>query len=273
MGTEHSVTAVIVTHNSAAFLPACLDSVAAQTMPCPAIVVDNASDDGTADEVRRRPAVIFVPLGANPGFAAANNRGLALVTTPFVLFLNPDTVVQDATALERLTAFLHGQARAAAGGPRLVWPDGSPQPYAFGDDPGLAYIVRRALHRIVWGKPMHDWSTTVPQRVSWVAGTCLLARSDAVRAIGGWDESLFMYFEDNDLCRRLRAAGWQVWYNPAVQVTHLGGQADYGDLPRRRLYYRSMLRYYRKHEGVLAWALLAILLRPYIWLTGVRGYA
>jgi hypothetical protein len=78
-----------------------------------------------------------------------------------------------------------------------------------------------------------------------------------------------MYFEDNDLCRRLRTAGWEVWYNPTVQITHLGGRADYQDIPRRRLYYKGMLHYYCKHEGILAWAILAILLRPYMWLMGM----
>jgi GT2 family glycosyltransferase len=81
-----------------------------------------------------------------------------------------------------------------------------------------------------------------------------------------------MYFEDNDLCRRLRTAGWEVWYNPTIQIIHLGGRADSQDIPRRRLYYESMLHYYRKHEGILAWAVLALILRSYIWLTGMREH-
>ncbi|MBM3134808.1 MAG: glycosyltransferase family 2 protein [Chloroflexi bacterium] len=270
---EDRVTVIIVTYNNAAVLPACLDSLAEQTLPPAVIVVDNASSDGTVDEVRRRPYIRLVSLDSNRGFSAANNRGCALVATPFVLFLNPDTCLQEATALEHLVRFLRDHPRIGAAAPRLVWPDGTIQPYAFGDDPTLWYICRRALCRLLKGQGRHDWATPAPQRVDWVAGTCLLARGEAVRAIGGWDESFFLYFEDNDLCRRLRTAGWEVWYNPTVQITHLGGQADYQDIPRRRLYYKSMLRYYRKHEGLLAWAILAILLRPYLWLTGMAGSA
>ncbi len=274
METDYSgrtiVTAVIVTYNNAAVLPACLDTLAEQTLSSAVIVVDNDSNDGTVDEVRRRPYIRLVSLDSNRGFSAANNRGLALVTTPFVLFLNADTYLQDATALEHLVRFLQDHPGIGTVAPRLVWPDGTIQPYAFGGDPKLGYIGRRALCRLRKGQGIHDWATPTPQRVDWVAGTCLLARYAAVRAIGGWDESFFMYFEDNDLCRRLRTAGWEVWYNPTIQITHLGGRADYQDIPRRRLYYKSMLRYYRKHEGLLPWAILAILLRPYMWLTGMR---
>lgn len=273
METDYSgraiVTAVIVTYNNADTLAGCLDTLAGQTVPSAVIVVDNASRDGTVDEVRRRPYIHLVSLDSNRGFSAANNRGLALVTTPFVLFLNADTYLQDATALDHLVRFLQDHPGIGAVAPRLIWPDGTIQPYAFGDDPTLGYIGRRALRRLLKGQGMHDWATPTPQRVDWVAGTCLLARCEAVRAIGGWDEGFFMYFEDNDLCRRLRTAGWEVWYNPTVQITHLGGRADYQDIPRRRLYYKGMLHYYCKHEGILAWAILAILLRPYMWLMGM----
>jgi len=268
---EATVTAVIVTHNSADVLPACLDSLAAQTAPCAVVVVDNGSSDGTCDIARERSGIHLIPLAGNPGFAAANNRGLALVETPLVLFLNPDTILGDTTALDRLARFLDTHPRAGVVAPRLVWPDGTIQPYAFGDDPALGYLIRRAIQRLLRQGWVHDWSTAEAQQVDWVAGTCLLARCAAVRAIGGWDEAFFMYFEDNDLCRRLRMIGWEVWYNPMVQVTHLGGRADYGDVSRRRVYYASLLRYAHKHEGPLVWAALRILLHPYMWLTGLRG--
>jgi GT2 family glycosyltransferase len=144
------------------------------------------------------------------------------------------------------------------------------QPFAFGDDPSLLYIIRRALSRVILRRPLHDWATATPQQVDWVAGTCLLARTAAVRSIGGWDAGFFMYFEDNDLCRRLRGAGCKVWYDPSVAAVHLGGQADYGDVRRRLVYYRSLLRYQRKHMGLASWLLLSIVLRPYIWLLSRR---
>ena len=270
MGAEHSetlVSVVIVTYNSADVLPACLDSLHGQGASA-VIVVDNCSTDATVSEASSREGVQLVLLERNAGFAAANNRGLALVRTPYVLFLNPDTSYSSNATVSHLTQFLQEHPRAAVVGPRLLRPNGEVQRYAFGADPSLPYLLRRGLARLLVHRPLHDWSTTT-QRVDWVAGTCLLARSDAMRAVGGWDEGFFMYFEDADLCRRLRAHGWEVWYDPRVHTTHSGGQADYGDVRRRQVYYRSLLHYYRKHFGLLAWAVLGTVLRPYLWLTGM----
>jgi N-acetylglucosaminyl-diphospho-decaprenol L-rhamnosyltransferase len=266
---EAIVTAVIVTHNSALVLPACLDSLAGSA-GCRVIVVDNGSTDNTASIVREYPHVVFLPLQDNTGYGAANNRGLAKVESPFVLFINPDASFGDQNVLTRLLSFLDQHPQAAAVGPQLIRADGSVQPFAFGDDPSLVYMLRRAIYRLLLRRSIHDWATAIPRRVDWVAGTCLLARTGAVREVGGWDTAFFMYFEDSDLCRRLRQRGWEIWYDPSAHIVHFGGQTDYSDVRRRQMYYRSLLYYYRKHAGRPARIVLACLLRPYMWLTGMN---
>lgn len=270
MGVESSakssVTAVIVTFNSGDVLAECLDSLLAATVSS-IIVVDNLSTDETISIATARPQVQLVVSADNRGFAAANNRGLALTKTPFVLFINPDTLVTPPDAIQGLIEFMTAHPQAAAAAPRLRWPNGAIQPYAFGSDPTPAYIIRRALYRHLLRRPMHDWQSAEAQQVDWVSGACLLARTGALKEIGGWDESFFMYFEDNDLCRRLRLAGWQVWHAPLASIVHKGGQADYADSQRRRAYYAGLLHYLRKHVHPLAAAALGIFIRPYLWLT------
>jgi len=121
------------------------------------------------------------------------------------------------------------------------------QPYAFGADPTLGYLLRRGWNRLVHHRSLHDWAIDTPQSVDWVSGACLLVRRQAWEEVGGFDEAFFMYFEDVDLCLRIRHAGWQIMYNQRVGITHLGGASE----PGRWLYYQSLEHFYRKHYGRL----------------------
>ncbi len=106
-------------------------------------------------------------------------------------------------------------------GPRLARADNSTQPFAFGGDPTPAYLLRRGFARLILHRTLHDWETREPQTVDWVSGACLLARRNALEQVGGWDEKFFMYFEDSDLCLRLRRAGWKIFYQPHVQRSRI----------------------------------------------------
>ena len=108
---------------------------------------------------------------------------------------------------------------------------------------------------------LHDWEIAEPQQVDWVSGACLVARREAVQQVGGLDEQMFMYFEDNDWCRRMRLAGWQVWYNPSAEVTHIGGASLNQNPEARAAYYRSLAYFYRKHYGQAAGAAMDALTR------------
>ena len=207
-------------------------------------------------------AVRLIRNTSNVGFARANNQGLAASSGRYVLLLNADTIVPEG-ALARLVAFMDAHPEAAACSPRLLRPDGTPQAYAYGCDPTLGYLLRRGLKRLLFHQPLHDWAVSDVIAVDWVSGACLLARREVVDRIGGLDEQIFMYFEDNDWCLRMRSAGWQVYYVPQVEITHLGGQSVAQNPAVRSAYYRSLEYFYKKHYGwperVLLRALLPIL--------------
>lgn len=257
------LTILIVNWNTAALLRDCLLSITSCPPPTEIVLVDNASTDGSAEMVTREfPQVRLIHNSVNLGFARANNQGLRASQERYVLFLNSDTCVPQ-FALARLVGFMEEHLDAGACSPRLARRDGSPQPFAFGDDPTPGYLLARGLARIFLHRALHNWETCVLQSVAWVSGASLLVRRAALDQVGGFDEKFFMYFEDNDLCLRLRRAGWTVYYNPQVSITHLGG-ASLTQNQERFKYYDASLRYfYAKHYSPLARLTLEIMLPFY----------
>ncbi len=223
-------TAVIVTYNSEAEIGACLDSLPAAG--CEAIVVDNASCDGTLETVRRRPAARIIANPWNRGFAAAANQGIAAAGTSCVLLLNPDASVT--SGVDLLVRECEKTGVAAAGG-KLIGPDGRPQ---------LGFMVRRfptaaslafevlGLNRIWPGNPVNrryrcfDLSADVAGDVEQPAGAFLMLNRDAWRKLGGFDEAFGpLWFEDVDFLKRAVAAGLAVRYVPRAAAVHSGGHS------------------------------------------------
>jgi GT2 family glycosyltransferase len=259
------ISVVIVSWNTAGLLADCLRSVAqagAAVEPCEIIVVDNASRDDSAAQAAGLGARVIVNAD-NLGYARANNQGwqASAPEADVVVLLNSDTRVAPG-ALETLAAVLRADETIGACGPRLLLPDGRPQPYAFGGDPAPVYLMTRAWRRLR-GRPMHDWGDDAIRDVDWVSGACLALRRDVLARIGGLDEGYFMYFEDVDLCRQVRAAGWRVRRVPQASVMHVGGQSLRQNPAARRAYGQSLRTFYRKHYGSLAQAWLTLALPFY----------
>jgi N-acetylglucosaminyl-diphospho-decaprenol L-rhamnosyltransferase len=254
--TMPRLSIVVVTYNSRADVDACLASLARDrpAVDHEIVVVDNASEDGTADATRQRwPAARVLDAGSNIGFAAANNLGIRQTFGELVLLLNPDTIVP-AGALDTLVGVLDRRADAAAVGPRLVDADGRAElsfgrmisPLAelrqkilvAGQDrrvPGLSHYVERATRR--------------ERTVDWVSGACLLVRRVDAEAVGLLDERYFMYAEDVDFCAALRARGRNVLFAPGAVVTHRRGRsAATARSATDRSYRRSQLAFYAKHH-------------------------
>jgi hypothetical protein len=250
------VTAVIVSYNTRGELRGCLASLRAHAgMPVLVIVVDNASADGSADMIAQEfPEARLVRNRENVGFSRANNQGLREAATPYVLVLNSDAELT-AGALAALVAQLDARPRLGAVGPRTLSADGTVQ-VSFG--PALTPLAEWRQRRLVLGvKARHPEAlrkavamAAVEREPDWVSGSCLLARREALDAVGGFDEGFFLYEEDVDLCLRLRRAGWSILYTPAAEVIHHLGRSMQRDPERARLeYHRSHLRFYRKHNG------------------------
>lgn len=218
-----------------------------------AIVVDNASTDGSAAMVRERfPSVQVIENGANVGFARANNQGICHSRGRYVVLLNSDTVVHPG-ALEMLVAFMDAHPQAGACGPRLLNGDGSLQPSVHPMlTPGREFWRLLFLERLrpAATYPMQRWDTAPPRPVEVIKGACLLLRRAALDQVGLLDDQYFMYTEEVDLCYRLAQAGWGLWYVPEAVVTHFGEASS--KLVREEMYlqlYRSKVQFYRKFGG------------------------
>lgn len=260
---------VIVTYNSREEIDACLQSILHPKDPKVGeiLVVDNASPDGTADYVQDHyPDVTVISLTENLGFAGANNVGIDQSAAPFVLLLNPDTIVQPGAFPTMLKPF-EQDLRIGLVGPKLRNTDGTLQP-SCREFPtllshliGMSEMYRWPFFRKIWGQRIKSLSDhTKAARVDWVSGAVMLTRREAVKQVGGLDTRYFMYTEELDWQYRLSKAGWGIWFEPGAEVIHIGG-ASTRRVPARRIIwqYESLYQFYKTHKSRLEYGLLRCL--------------
>ncbi|WP_376987298.1 glycosyltransferase family 2 protein [Bosea sp. R86505] len=212
------ITAIVVSHDSAEVLPACLSALAAEGVP--AIVVDNASSDSSAAIARERGAIV-IASPRNEGYGRANNRGVAASATPFVMIVNPDVEIRPGAVAALLEA-AERYPDAALFAPRLVEPS------------GRIFLQPRSLL-----SPPHlnrNGAMAIPEGdacLPFLSGACLLIRRDVFRALGGFDPAIFLFYEDDDLCRRLRDAGHALVHVHAAEAGHGRGRSSAPSITRR----------------------------------------
>ena len=248
----HAVDVVVVSYNSRDRLRRCVEPLLGLE-DVHVIVSDNASADNSLEVLADLP-VQTIQLPRNGGFAYGCNAGWRAGTSPFVLFLNPDALI-DPASLRALVRALEDDPRVGAVGPRIV-----------GDDGSLEFSQRRYtrlrstyaqalfLHRLF---PRAHWADEVvrdeacytePGTPEWVSGAAVLVRRSVLEQLGGMDEAFFLYCEDVDLCRRIWDSGHTVRYEPGAACVHEGGASSSLGvvLP---LLAESRIRYARKHRG------------------------
>ncbi|HVM07301.1 MAG TPA: glycosyltransferase [Acidimicrobiales bacterium] len=231
-----NVDVVIVTYRSEALLPQCLESVPRGTN---VIVVDNASGDKSAVIARKAGATV-IENSENVGFAAAANQGAAAGDNPYVLFLNPDAVLQPG-CVEALERALNGDPDAAIAGPRLVLADRSGEQRVRWPFPSAARSWAEAigLSRLL---PTTD-------DASFLVGACLLVRRSALEAVDGFDEEFWLYGEEADLTLRLRQRGFGVLHVAEAECSHIGGASGEGSDRSFDEFQLGTERFLRKHRG------------------------
>jgi GT2 family glycosyltransferase len=244
------LTIVIVSHNTKAELEHCLRSLQQHPprMSHEIVVVDNASQDGSADAVRSQwPGVHVIALERNIGFAAANNRGIRATRGELILLLNSDTIVPEG-AIDRLAVTLRTLPRAAVVGPQIVDGDGRRE-LSFGRMMSpVAELRQKALVRLGSAARIEQL-TSRDREVDWVTAACLLVSRKDAEAAGLFDERYFMYCEDVDFCAAIRARGGAVYFTPSSQVVHLRGRSwRTSPTVTAAQYRRSQLAFYRKHH-------------------------
>jgi len=233
-------------------------------------LIDNASGDGMLAGMPafcRRPGdLTLITNPRNEGFGAASNLGAAKGAAPWILFLNPDVVLPPgflAAAFAQIAA-LPGPAPAAIGWPqrgedgtaRASW---APFPRAI-DLIGRALGLDRFLPGLIKPAFLPDPPGGAAAEVDQPMGACLMVRREAFAAIGGFDERFFVYYEDLDLCLRLKQAGGRILMLPGPAIIHaLGGTT--AAIPVRRLFLaqRSRLAYALKHFG-FGWGVLVAMI-------------
>jgi N-acetylglucosaminyl-diphospho-decaprenol L-rhamnosyltransferase len=239
------VSISIVNTNSRELLLACLESLSGSNAEV--VVLDNASEDGSAQAVRERfPNVRLIAQRHRAGFAANHNTVIRTTSGRYVYVLNEDTTATD-WQLHRLAGYLDAHPRVAALGPSVVYPDGSPQDSAWRFPTPLV----SALGLVTLGKAgVRQSRGETPRKVDWVTGAALVLRREALEEVGPFDEEFFLYSEEVDLQLRLRRAGWEVHYFPEATVVHHESQFSAG-IPERRIneMWRSRHRYWHKHHG------------------------
>lgn len=250
------------------------------------IVVDNASSDGSAAMIEEEsPQVRLIANSENLGFTVGNNQGIAASRGRYILLLNPDTEIVG-HALTMMVEYMDDHPQVGALGPQLLNPDGSIQPSrrrfptmatAFLESTTLQQWLPR--NRVTRHYYMTDRPDNEVQEVDWVTGACLLARREAIEEVGLLDESFFMYSEELDWCRRIKAQGWKVIYLPSARVIHHGAQSSEQVKSFQHIQFqRSKTRYFRKHHGswqaevlrlfILATYLYQLIVEALKWLVG-----
>jgi GT2 family glycosyltransferase len=254
---EGLVSALIVSYNVRDLLLQTLQALYSGTRrPVEAVVVDNASQDGSAEAVGAEfPKATLITLGRNLGFGRANNVGLEACHGDYLLLLNPDVQLRPG-CLDSLAAFLDERAEAGAVSPRLERPDGRLDLAARRAFPAPAAALYRlfGLSRLFPGSPRfnrYNLGHLPPDQLQEIdSGTaaCLLVRRAAIEQAGFFDPDFFMYGEDLDLCYRIKLAGYKVFYLPEAVAIHVKG-ASTRQASGRMLFefHRAMWLFYRKH--------------------------
>jgi N-acetylglucosaminyl-diphospho-decaprenol L-rhamnosyltransferase len=239
------VTAVVVSHNSARHLPALGHALLSGSLvPDRMLLIDNASVDDSVSSARLAGFDVH-ETGSNDGFGAACNAALSITSTEFVLFCNPD-VLPSPGALEVLVTALITNSKAAIAG------SVGARRFSQLSSEIVGFFPRRLQHRV----QRFGGSLSVDQGkdqvvVDYVVGAFILCRVAALRSVGGFDERFFLYFEEDDLARRLGKSGWLSILVPAASVAHEDTASSEGASRRMMTPFRrhSAYLYYRKYHS------------------------
>lgn len=255
---KQSISAIVVNYNAGPLLTQCVQAALLQTKQV--IVIDNASSDSSLTELVARFAadshLQIVSLESNAGFAAGCNIGFGTSTQPYVLFLNPDCILQE-NSLQRMVQVLESDSHIGMVGGYLTNPDGSEQGGGRRaiPSPWRAFVRAFGLYRLerYWPQLFFDYHLDkkplphTPIEVEAISGALMLVRRQAIDDVGLWDENYFLHCEDLDWCMRFNQKNWKIVFVPDAPVMHFQGTCS-----RARPFFvswhkhKGMLRFYRK---------------------------
>jgi len=223
------------------------------------IVVDNGSQDGSGNEVKKTfPSIHLVENQKNMGFAKAVNQGLQKASGRYILLLNPDTQMKGG-AIDRFVSFMDSHSGTGVAGAQLLNSDGSKQ-NSIANFPSLATeLLNKRLLRWLFPKrfPGKEKNYPEPVEVNSVIGACMMVRREALDQVGSLDEDYFLFLEETDWCYRMKKAGWKIHHVPQTEVFHFQGKSAERDKKRSRVeYFRSRYHFFKKNRGGWQWFIL-----------------
>lgn len=248
---------IIINYQTPELTDQCLRSLV--TLPNPQereiILIDNASLDNSIAylESRWKDKLTFIKNETNLGFAGANNQGASQAKGEYLFFLNSDTIITE-DILARAEKIFQQHPNIAALSPRLKLESGQCQKSAFGKFPTITRLIRQSTKKDPVVTKDQELITT-----DWISGCALIIRRSDFITLNGWDEKFFLYFEDVDLCRRLKKKKRQVAVDLKSSLIHLGGRSLDVRRDRRSFYFKSQDYYFAKHHGKLAKLIIQLL--------------
>lgn len=248
---------IIVNYNTKVLLHNCLQTVLKNFnhKNFEIIIVDNNSTDGSVEMLERdyQKKIKLIKNDKNIGFGPANNRGAKIANGEYLFFLNSDTRIEDDIFTIVNNIFKQNKSIAIIS-PKLLLKNGVEQDYAFGDFPKFLNLI---LHKF-YKKNKEDLIIDT----DWVSGAAMFIRKNIFEKAGGFDEKYFMYFEDIDLCKRIKNSGYKVLYVKDCYITHLIAQSPLLFNQRKNIYYKSQDYFYKKHYSKTSLYLMRILRFP-----------
>lgn len=240
---------IIVSYNTKNLLIKCIDSILKYEKNIEIIIVDNNSSDGTSNYIKNNyPQIVLIENNSNKGFAQANNQGIKVAKSEYILLLNSDTELISSTISE-LMQFMN-KSNIGAIVPQLLNPDLSIQASVF----ELPTVMR--VFRQYWFNKLYNQEKYVPKThngyslVESAVMAVMMLRKDVINKVGLLDERYFMYYEDLEYCRRLQIYGFQIIYTDTVQVIHHHGASGSNDssswkrlIPSSKLYHGYINHY------------------------------
>lgn len=251
------ISIIIVSYNTAECLQRCIAHLEKEKDALEIIVVDNASTDDSANLIKTKfPFVKLISNRVNEGFGSANNRGAEKASGKYLVLLNSDAFPKPG-ALSTALKKMQENPKIGIGGARLIDAKEIPQhsarsfPSVLNDFLRLSGLADRFPDSRFFGHAEKTWMPQdKPMQVDWVTGAFMIIPKSLYQQAGGFDERFFLYYEEVDLCKKVKELGLQIWYWPDVIVEHIGGISSEQFSSRREKWrMQSALLYYRKHHG------------------------
>ncbi len=274
---------IIISYNCKEYLEQTLKSVFATAQKLPkshfeVIVVDNNSDDGVVGMIEKHfPQVKLIASKVNLGFGGGNNEGAKKACGDYLLLLNPDTIILD-NSIQKIIETIETHPEVGIFTPKVVLEDQETvQSGLINYKPVVSKMIlekpfkrfktfvkkKPFLRKLALKVSLDFWNFNEELVVDWVSGAVLVIKKDLFDKLEGFDEKLFMYFEDVDLCLRAKKLAAKIMYYPVAKIVHIGGKSIAQSRDRKKLFYRSQDYFWSKHYSLMNNLLLKIIRLPY----------